>query len=112
LLLKAWLSEQCRPKSDNEEWLFTFGYNECQIKLSEIEINPLDNGVDFNTFTAFLNFDAHLEGSGSIMQIGQTKIACRIPRNLQENGHLVRVTTNLLIILKINFFIHFGHKTN
>ena len=45
------------------------------------------NGIAWYKYDIYLNFDSTIRnGTGNLQQLGQTKITCKIPANLQENG--------------------------
>ena len=70
------------------KWTWTFGYSQCDVE-SSVLLEADENGIAWNVYTVYLNFDGEVSGeygSGSFQQLDQTKLECKIPANIQQNG--------------------------
>lgn len=94
--MPAGVNSACQPNGTSGEWVYQLAFNQCNIMGSFLEVNPDTDGMDYHAYSVYLNFDHHVEGStegvGNVIQIGQTKIQCRIPANLQENAYIGQIT--------------------
>ena len=66
------------------------GYNQA-CNLQEPQIIPDENGVDWYTYTVFLNFDNQNSAEPAFIPLQQTRVECRIPAKIQESANEVNL---------------------
>ena len=70
-------------------WTYKNAFTECNVADPVKSAPDATTKIAWNTYTVYLNYDGAIDstlGTGNLQQLGQTKIECRIPANLQENA--------------------------
>jgi len=88
------LTTGCGADGSGSAWKFETKFTECNI-AAPVDVVDTATGITYLTYTMYLNFDnaiAAAQGTGNLQQLGQTKITCRVPKNLQENALTGKIT--------------------
>ena len=75
-------------------WQYTPTFTDCNQGVAVVTAAD-DNGVQWYEYALYLNYVAAINpshGTGSLQQLEQTTLKCRVPANMQENAMIGDIT--------------------
>ena len=70
------------------QWKYVVPFSDCNM-ADVVESDPDTNGIAWFEYALYLNYVAEIDsalGTGSLQQLEQTVMKCRVPSNMQENA--------------------------